>query len=304
MADINVIIGEQASIGKQLDRLRRNYGKAGRERKERPGYHQFKLEMLEEIFWEFQDNHQELETAIPEQDRQKHPYFSDDFHQEIQSAYQKLKDKILAGIQAAGHSASTSINEPRQTDGIKGLLNLQALTMRRLQTNLERAQASIKQGQDQQHFQVMLDAVAANWNQVFQHDEDIWKATAGATPEGYLYDEFLAMEQQVQETIASLSKQLVPDSKGQQAVSNVRTKIELPKLSLPKFDGDYLKWQEFQDLFEQMVDSAPLGRAQKMWFLKDSLVGEAARMVKHLTASDANYDAAWSSQDIRMRGKS
>lgn len=34
---------------------------------------------------------------------------------------------------------------------------------------------------------------------------------------------------------------------------DVKTKLELPKVSIPKFEGSFAKWQSFHDMFVNMI---------------------------------------------------
>lgn len=49
------------------------------------------------------------------------------------------------------------------------------------------------------------------------------------------------------------------------------TPVQLPKLSLPTFDGDLLAWPDFWDMFSASVDAQPLPHMSKFTYLKSSL---------------------------------
>lgn len=69
--------------------------------------------------------------------------------------------------------------------------------------------------------------------------------------------------------------------------------LKLPQMNLPVFNGDYLEWQSFSDLFDSMVhQNTSLKDSQKLYFLKTNLDGEAASLISHLKIEDANYQAA------------
>jgi len=71
-------------------------------------------------------------------------------------------------------------------------------------------------------------------------------------------------------------------------------KVNLPRMDLPIFHGNYEDWIEFRDLFVASIDSnASLSNGQRLQYLKSSLKGEAAGLIKTLSISDANYDEAW-----------
>ncbi|XP_055303270.1 uncharacterized protein LOC129568954, partial [Sitodiplosis mosellana] len=77
-------------------------------------------------------------------------------------------------------------------------------------------------------------------------------------------------------------------------LENSAPNIKLPPISIPKFAGNELEWITFFDTFSALVDqNANIPKISKMHHLRDSLLGEAAKRISKLPASDANYDIAW-----------
>ena len=68
----------------------------------------------------------------------------------------------------------------------------------------------------------------------------------------------------------------------------------LPRLDLPKFSGDVLKWPEFWDLFQSSVHVRPLPDVDKLSYLKISMQGEAAQTITGLPITSGNYQVALS----------
>ena len=67
----------------------------------------------------------------------------------------------------------------------------------------------------------------------------------------------------------------------------------LPKLNLPTFDGDVQTWQTFWDSFESKVhQNWNLTDVQKFSYLKNQLVGEAARTIDGFALTNINYARA------------
>ena len=74
---------------------------------------------------------------------------------------------------------------------------------------------------------------------------------------------------------------------------NQDSRLKLPKLDIPKFDGSYYQWTSFVDLFDGAVDSNPsLSSSQKLFYLIGLLTGEAKRLLSAITITDANYGEA------------
>jgi hypothetical protein len=68
---------------------------------------------------------------------------------------------------------------------------------------------------------------------------------------------------------------------------------KLPKLQLPKFDGTFLKWQEFWDSFTVAIhDNPSLKPVDKLNYLKCSLEGKAKQALEGLQVINENYDVA------------
>ncbi|KYN02977.1 hypothetical protein ALC62_06182 [Cyphomyrmex costatus] len=70
--------------------------------------------------------------------------------------------------------------------------------------------------------------------------------------------------------------------------------VRLPKLNLPNFSGKYDEWFPFRDIFNSVIHSnGTLSDAQKLQYLKSSVIGEASGIICSLEISDANYEVAW-----------
>ena len=67
----------------------------------------------------------------------------------------------------------------------------------------------------------------------------------------------------------------------------------LPKLTIPTFSGDVLKWQHFWDSLESMVHTnINLTDVQKFSYLQSQLDGDAARTIEGFPLTNANYNRA------------
>jgi len=70
--------------------------------------------------------------------------------------------------------------------------------------------------------------------------------------------------------------------------------VKLPRINLPEFDGSYEHWLEFHDTFHAIVhNNASISQTQKFYYLKSSLKGVAAEVIRAIDVSDANYQTAW-----------
>ena len=74
------------------------------------------------------------------------------------------------------------------------------------------------------------------------------------------------------------------------AIKNVR----LPKVDLPKFNGNVAEWLNFRDFFGHAVNgNKSLSKIDKFTYLKSSLLGRTAETISGLPINSATYDSAW-----------
>lgn len=76
--------------------------------------------------------------------------------------------------------------------------------------------------------------------------------------------------------------------------------VKLPVITLPKYQGNYDNWLEFRETFESLVhNNESLSPIQKYHYLRASLEGSAALVIKAVEFTSTGYDVAW--QVLRER---
>uniref|UniRef100_A0A914PC66 Uncharacterized protein n=1 Tax=Panagrolaimus davidi TaxID=227884 RepID=A0A914PC66_9BILA len=68
------------------------------------------------------------------------------------------------------------------------------------------------------------------------------------------------------------------------------TPIQLSSLNIPKFDGDYTKWNSFWELFDLFIHQRKHAAVSKLAALRSLLQGNALAEIEGFTISGANYD--------------
>lgn len=69
---------------------------------------------------------------------------------------------------------------------------------------------------------------------------------------------------------------------------------QLPRISLPKFSGDFVDWETFHDHFRSVVlENEDLSDIARMHYLLSCLKGDASDLVRTLPITDANFKIAW-----------
>ncbi|XP_055604816.1 uncharacterized protein LOC129753047 [Uranotaenia lowii] len=71
--------------------------------------------------------------------------------------------------------------------------------------------------------------------------------------------------------------------------------LRLPKIDLPKFNGDFSRWLSFRDTFSSMVHSnSDIPTVAKLQYLLQCLEGEARKPFESVDVEANNYGNAWS----------
>lgn len=83
-------------------------------------------------------------------------------------------------------------------------------------------------------------------------------------------------------------------SSGHATQNETITGLKLPTIHLPKFSGLFTNWLEFKDVFVSLIhDNTSVSSIQKFHYLRASLEGTAAQVVKSFEFSAVNYESAW-----------
>lgn len=121
----------------------------------------------------------------------------------------------------------------------------------------------------------------------------------------FLHEEFFAAEDAynaaadiLHDAISNFVKTDVPACDGSTDSSfrdaNSQSSLQLPRIALPKFSGQFTDWENFRSTFESLIaTNDALSNTQKFHYLKSSVQGDAALLINNLKITDANYGSAW-----------
>lgn len=101
---------------------------------------------------------------------------------------------------------------------------------------------------------------------------------------------YLKLKERVIETTKTSNSGTASECFGNSDPSSNNTR--LPKLELPKFNGDYTSWQTFWEKFEACVDKSSIPDVNKFSYLQSVLGGEAALSIRGLALTSENYATA------------
>lgn len=103
-----------------------------------------------------------------------------------------------------------------------------------------------------------------------------------------------AVQENEQSSASSISQALSNNNADNSGTSQVKIGVKLPDIPLPSFDGSFERWLEFRDTFESLINSNnDLSNVQKFHYLRASLEGKAAEVIKSIEFSENGYSIAW-----------
>ncbi|XP_037910069.1 uncharacterized protein LOC119650916 [Hermetia illucens] len=306
---INNLTQQQDVTGQEIQRLLSNYRKDSVARKTRE-YLTTRLEQLENLWTAFSERNEELEELahyLP-----AHPYFEKQYFSSMQREYTKYKEDIaerLQGLEGTsklnidlGKSATGALDTKAATaaNNAQNELPSDVVVLIRQQQSRIRAVENIisgidtvEQAQPKSYYELKTATLSKYWEELRQGHQNIWQYSSDPNELGYNEENFLNLEERIQDTLIFLAECRSKLEPSIATATRAFPSISLPHVTIPAFDGDYAQWQSFHDLFRQMIHEQQLGNAQKMWYLKSNLKGEAERLIRHLPITDENYDLAW-----------
>lgn len=324
MATVAEMLDAQRAIGEAIKRIVANYKKDPLDRKQSSSYFDERLRRLNTEWDKFEQTDTKLRTLVSQPF--DHEYFIKGYYDEISGLVNTFKDIFKDeadrlknqekqtnskkddpsqnSLLAAASSVSSGANAvpPSDTEvynNHKGLIR-KLTTRLALLERLLTEQSAIDSNKPRQFYKINIENIKRHWSQIeVLYDETIYNIE---NPSQFGFDnaEYNRMEKIMQQRLVDLSilaDQPQPDNTVRTTpephYNNMRSALPLPKVTLPQFNGDYLKWKPFFDLFTEIVDKQPLPQVQKMWYLKANVSGEAENLIGHLSLTEGNYATAW-----------
>lgn len=181
---------------------------------------------------------------------------------------------------------------------IMSILEDTAAVLKKMQINLKKCpKARLTRGYVEARLK-MLDEYWDTFKKAHQDLVKIMPKEQRAILPYFVNEEFYLQEDLYVVLQADLRDMLLP-SNVQPSTSSDCTLIEnnyvqLPRIHLPAFSGNYEEWITFKDLFISMVhNNSALSDVQKLHYLKSSVTGEAESLLKHIQVTNNNYIQAW-----------
>ncbi|XP_044573687.1 uncharacterized protein LOC123257773 [Drosophila ananassae] len=77
----------------------------------------------------------------------------------------------------------------------------------------------------------------------------------------------------------------------------------IPPVDIPKFDGDYLKWPRFCDIFTELVHNQEYSDAVKFRYPENHVIGEAKNLISTTFGGHARYQETWQRLKARYQNE-
>eukprot|EP00794_Sanderia_malayensis_P007573 gene7573-biopygen6100 len=113
------------------------------------------------------------------------------------------------------------------------------------------------------------------------------------------YDEALKLEEAKMQMKKQVEKEIMELKPSRDQQQQQPTKVKLPKLVISKFQGTYLDWQRFWNLFEMEIDKSDIASVSKFSYLKEALVQKVRATIDGLPLTTEGYERA--KQILRTR---
>ncbi|KAM8702151.1 hypothetical protein ACLKA7_005595 [Drosophila subpalustris] len=284
---IDELLDVQQDVSQEILKLISNYKKDSAERKSQAGYHKIKAKTLNEKWSIIQGNDETIRKTgeLPE----NHEYFT--FFNDIKSTVLKYQEAINKDAESLSKKTAKLEDGQRQQPSLDPK-NTKVEDGQRQQPTVEpkvtalcRRQkamiASLYRTLQQPMEHTAVELIRNLWTQIQDVHFRLYEEVEIPEENGYDIKEYLKAERDVQGALAAKSP------------SECTNDRNLPRITIPKFDGDILKWTQFFDMFVSMVHETNMPTIRKMWYLKTSVVGEAERMIRQIDLKEDNYLHAW-----------
>lgn len=83
-----------------------------------------------------------------------------------------------------------------------------------------------------------------------------------------------------------------PARQSSSQVTSSQVTAKLPAIQIPIFTGQPAEWMSFWDLFDSLVNTRDISEAEKHYYLRASLAGEALTLVRQLPIDGSSYSVA------------
>ena len=291
--NFNTLLKEQRALGEQIDKLIKNFAKDPKDRKT-SAYYAKRLENLTSLADAFNKNHKAI-IAIP--DAPQDDYLESNYYETIQAnidKYMKLFESEAMRLINEDEAAKTD-DQLADPELRKILRNQKALVTAATQL-INEIMAQTGSDHHQSYYNIQATVLEKHMVDLATNNAAIWNLTENDQLEGYSLQTYYDLETKARLAMIELQQHMHADeitSPIRATASRDHEDVRLPRITLPKFEGNYQKWMEYKDLYVELVHNTTISNARKMHYLTSSLEGEPKNLIKHLPVVGTNYAVAW-----------
>ncbi|XP_073821407.1 uncharacterized protein [Musca autumnalis] len=291
------LVDAQRATGDRIETVIRNAKKEPIS-KRTTSFYKDRLTKLDAAWAEFEITDSKIQCL--ENYPKDHKYFTEKYYQQVSELTMKYRELFeSAMLEPSKESETTADKPPAKKSTINNGGSIASVSSTNSAIRRQNVMiASLNRV-------LTMDPTASNmklkerlWEQIQELHFSIWENSCNPLEEGYDMDSYTTLENMVVENF----KTTTPTAEKGIEVGQANV-LPLLKITIPKFNGDYLKWPAFFDLFTQLVNNQRIPTVQKMWYLKANLTGEAENLISHISATAENYEAAWEILQDRYNNK-
>lgn len=160
------------------------------------------------------------------------------------------------------------------------------LKVKHLKDNIEKAVGYLAEDKSAQFFEQKLKQMEIYWQGILDSTDKMM----GDDYDQACEDELSGVQEIYDNVIIQINERITTSNTQKKGV------MKLPQINLKSFDGNYQNWLGFRDLYEQMIhNNKDISPVEKFTYLKTSINGDAAQLIKHMLPTANNYESAWTS---------
>lgn len=286
MENANKIAKRQEELGQQLKTNLTNFKKDSASRKTRDNILQ-RLEKSNDIWTEIQSNHQQFVNL-----KISHNYLDIDYFNQLKTLYEDQVKIFNAALTDISTKDVTLNSNPTIQMEQKKRLKKEEVRMTELLEIITHIN-SINVVISQHKYNILLQEIEKKWDSVFAIHEEIVANEDEYNADYFITNKFESIKKSYKECKQNL------ENKFEECFAS---KIILPEIKIPIFNGGYESWANFQEIFKKVIhNNSNLSCTEKMNYLKSHVRGEAGYLIKHLHIQGENYQPAWQLLESRYK---
>lgn len=211
------------------------------------------------------------------------PYFDDKVYDDAEIMYNEFHGDIEQQLSAYIDGSNVTVGAPSRKSTLLQVQYEELLLL------VENAESLENQAASSGYIKAHVDMLKTAWNEFRSQ---------------YLQDRangqrILFSYAQIQDRYITIIGKLTDSS-----INDTKNEIKLPQIKLPQFNGDIAQWKTYIGLFDRMVhNNKNIDNGIKMEYLKTTIIGNAAKLINHISPTSENYFTCYDILKQRFENK-